>query len=173
MDTKLNPNPNSCYLRAMPDEERFTLLGRDLEAPKAIRHWVSLRIDSGQPADDPQLLESLATANAMEQWRVTHEGEWRGYSGSAPDLIPTPSDEISSAAGRVLASKDPFRDRKLIRRFSELLAGSGINRLVVDDQKPTDDVLADALSEVFGRIYEDAHHLAGFAMRADRKAGPN
>jgi hypothetical protein len=174
METKANPNPNGCLARSMPDEPRFTLLGRDLEAPKAIRQWTLLRIEAGQQADDPQILEALADAASFERWRSDNLGAWRDYKPAPePDLIPTPSDEISSAAGRILASGDLFRDRKLIRQFSQQIADAGVIRPVVDGQQPTDDLFGDALSAAFGRILEDAKKLAGFAMRSDRQAGHN
>jgi hypothetical protein len=89
--------------------------------------------------------------------------------------IPTPSDEISSAAGRLMASGELFRDRKLIRQFSQIIADAGVTRLVVDGQQPTDDLFADALSNVFGRFLDDAHMLAGFAhaFRSPKPATTN
>lgn len=141
METKANPNPNGCLAKAMPDEPMFTLLGRDLEAPKAIRQWATLRIEGGQPADDDQILQALADADAFERWRSDNLGAWRDYKPAAePDLIPTPSDEISNIAGRILGSR-ALEDQANGARFNSLLA--------------------------------DAKKLAGFAMRADREAGPN
>lgn len=119
METKANPSSNSCYAKAMPHEPMFTLLGRDIDAPATIRAWAQLRLESCSPGSTEmeQVEEALATANAFEQWRNENFGAWKDYRGGKPDLLPTPTDEISSIAGRINGSR-PSGDEK----FNELLA---------------------------------------------------
>jgi hypothetical protein len=60
-------DPNSCMNRARPDEWTFVLLARDAAAPSTIRYWAAERIRLGKNnLSDPQILEALACANAME-----------------------------------------------------------------------------------------------------------
>ncbi len=61
-------DPASCLNRAKDDELLFVLLARDLDAPDTIRDWVRRRILRGKnSADDPQITEALALAQAMEE----------------------------------------------------------------------------------------------------------
>ena len=81
MDTKLNPDPNACYARALPDEPRFTFLGRDKNAPAVIRQWIAARRDEiancHRPQSDlPMLDEAEECAAAMEAWREENYGKW-------------------------------------------------------------------------------------------------
>lgn len=63
-------NPASCMNRARDDEMTFVLLGRDAAAPVAIRAWVNERIRLGKNrADDQQIVDALACAEAMEPTR--------------------------------------------------------------------------------------------------------
>lgn len=176
MDTKLNPDPRGCYHRALPDEPRFALLARDPCAPDTIRFWADQRAQLGVEQeidqDAEQLSEALETADAMERWREANEGAWRKRVPTEADP-PTPTDETSSTAAKVLGMHDPFDSRSRIRQFSQLLADQGIGRIVRNGDGPTDDVIAEALSQVFGDLWEDARSLAGFVMNADPKAGPN
>lgn len=60
-------DPRSCMSRARDDEWTFVLLGRDAAAPAAIRFWANERIRLGKNgAADPQIVEALACADAME-----------------------------------------------------------------------------------------------------------
>lgn len=69
MDTKNNPDPNGCYVRAEPNEPRFTLLGRDKAAAKAVRYWVLERLKTGKNrASDTQIIEAYEIAQAMEAY---------------------------------------------------------------------------------------------------------
>jgi hypothetical protein len=63
-------DPGSCWSRAREGELTFVLLGRDAAAPWAIRAWVSERVRLGKNRpDDPQILEALGCARAMEdEW---------------------------------------------------------------------------------------------------------
>lgn len=85
---------------------------------------------------------------------------------------PTPGDEVSSAAGRIMDA-DPFDSRQKVRAFSQLLADQGIGRIVRDGDGPTDTVISEALESVFGDFVRDARSCAGFVLAADPKAGPN
>jgi hypothetical protein len=106
METKANPNPNGCYARALPDEGMFIILARDVAGPNTIRAWAEFRLNMpSADADLGQIQEALATADSFENWRIDHDGEWRGHLPHLPDRIPTPTDEISSIAGRILGSK--------------------------------------------------------------------
>lgn len=59
---------DSCLNRARPDEWVFTLLGRDVAAPYAIREWAARRVALGKNRlIDPQIAEALAVADAMER----------------------------------------------------------------------------------------------------------
>lgn len=61
-------NPRSCMSRAHDSEMVFVLLGRDVAAPAAIRFWVGERLERGKNVpDDPQIIDALATAAAMEE----------------------------------------------------------------------------------------------------------
>lgn len=61
---------NSCMSRAREDEMTFVLLGRDAAAPMTIRLWVEARlILKKNKRDDPQIVEALACAEAMEKDR--------------------------------------------------------------------------------------------------------
>ena len=64
-------NPESCMNRARNDEWTFVLLGRDAAAPIAIRAWANERMRTGKnKLHDPQILEALDCAAAMELERV-------------------------------------------------------------------------------------------------------
>jgi len=60
-------DPNSCLSKAMPGEMVFVLLGRDPDAPAAIRDWAAYR--EWRDARDPKVLEARGCANLMEQER--------------------------------------------------------------------------------------------------------
>lgn len=63
-------DPTSCINRAYDDEMTFVLLGRDASAPFAIRLWAANRIALGLNAPlDPQIIEALDCADAMESQR--------------------------------------------------------------------------------------------------------
>lgn len=63
-------DPNSCMSKAHDDEMTFVLLARDPVAPDVIRNWIDLRIALGKNRPgDPQVLEALTCANAMEIYR--------------------------------------------------------------------------------------------------------
>lgn len=172
METKANPGPHACFNRALADEPMFILLGRDRAAPDAIRAWVEARNRLGLDTDQEQLLEAFKDSDRFREWREANDGRWRTEVPPRADLIPTPTDETSSAAGRILAS-DPFGSRKLVRQLSQKLADAGIGRIVRDNDGPTDTAISEALQEVFGGFYRDAKTLAGFAMRSDTTKGSN
>lgn len=61
-------NPASCMSRAREDEWTFVLLGRDAAAPETIRFWCAQRVSLGKNGwADPQIVEALACAQAMEE----------------------------------------------------------------------------------------------------------
>jgi hypothetical protein len=65
MGTKNNPGEFDCYANAEPDEPMFVLLARDPLAPTLVRMWADLTSDK----KDDKVVEALACANDMEQWR--------------------------------------------------------------------------------------------------------
>ena len=65
--------PGSCINRAEDDEPVFVLLGRDAVAPEAVRHWAMNRVYMQKNKhSDPQIVEALALADAMEIYRMQH-----------------------------------------------------------------------------------------------------
>lgn len=63
-------SPKSCLNKAKDDELIFVLLARDVAAPSVIRKWVVERMRLGKNhASDPQIVEALASADAMERER--------------------------------------------------------------------------------------------------------
>jgi len=73
MATKNNPGRYDCYANADPDEPIFVLLGRDRDAPNAVRQWAYDRgqaISRGEkPAEDmAMVVEARACADAMEKY---------------------------------------------------------------------------------------------------------
>lgn len=67
MATKNNPGAFDCYAHAGPDEQMFTLLGRDVASPATIRFWCQERIRLGKNRPgDTQIGEALECASAIE-----------------------------------------------------------------------------------------------------------
>ena len=62
-------DPTSCMNRAYNDELTFVLLSRDKCAPAAIRAWVKYRLYDKNKSSDPQIVEALCIADAMEMQR--------------------------------------------------------------------------------------------------------
>lgn len=94
MGTKLNPGEFDGYAIALPDEPLFVLLGRDPDAPTAVRVWAKQRLyqisrGSKPESDKPMLLSALECAKAMEAWRADNVGRWRGQR-PAQHLHTTP-----------------------------------------------------------------------------------
>lgn len=66
--------PGSCLSKARDMEILFVLLARDAAAPVAIRAWVQERLRLGKNSgSDPQILEALECARAMELQRVGYD----------------------------------------------------------------------------------------------------
>lgn len=158
METRANPNPHGCLARALPDEPIFALLGRDIAAPDTIRRWAQIRLEAGTEIE--QVHEALATADAMENWRLAHDGDWRDYKES--DVVPTPSDELSSTAARILGHGLPFKSRAWVRSLM----------LRVGEANTPEEVV-EVFEEALGEYFTHARSLAGFVMRADRQPGQN
>lgn len=85
MGTKLNPAPNDCYARALPDEPMFVLLARDPEAPAAVEAWAVRReavalLRDGVLSEAERALvdEARACAHSMREWREANHPRWRG-----------------------------------------------------------------------------------------------
>ncbi len=81
METKANPNPNSCLARALPHEPFFVLLARDITAPAVIRFWceqrMALVINDEMERHTDQIEEAMTTADEFERWRAANDGAWR------------------------------------------------------------------------------------------------
>jgi hypothetical protein len=159
METKANPNPNGCLARALPDEPMFILLGRDPSAPAAIRGWVDER-SKLENQDSSQLAAALNDASEFEAWRIAHDGEWRNREPG--DLELTPSDELSSVAGRVMGRGNPLDSRRFVANLLD-----GIAKANSADEAQT------ALKDAFGGLIDDARSLAGYVLNADPQRGPN
>ncbi len=74
MGTKNNPGHFDCHDKAHPDEPIFTLLGRDMDAPAAVRRWASKRSARIANGDCPQsdlakVAEACALADDMERYQ--------------------------------------------------------------------------------------------------------
>lgn len=72
MATKNNPGAFQCYQAALPDEEIFTILGRDLAGPATLRFWATERVKLGlgKTEDDlGRVAAALNEADAMSVWR--------------------------------------------------------------------------------------------------------
>lgn len=156
METKNNPKPNGCLARALPDEPMFILLGRDRCAPDSIRFWADQRsqlgVEQGERQDAEQLTEALETADVMSAWRQRNDGAWRNHHRDA-DVVPTPRDELSSIAGRIIGRG----------------AAMGLARTAMPEGQEGMFVS----TEAFNSLLADAKKLAGFVLNADPVAGPN
>lgn len=78
MGTKNNPGKFDCYANADPDEEMFTLLGRDPAAGALIALWAIQRFVKGGPdgAYIEKVEEALQSADRADAWaRKIHGGE--------------------------------------------------------------------------------------------------
>ena len=100
MGTKLNPGEFDGYALALPDEPLFVLLGRDPDAPTAVRVWAKQRLyqitrGSKPESDKPMLEQALECAKAMEVWRANNVGRWRnrafvqGHFRTTPEIRAT------------------------------------------------------------------------------------
>lgn len=75
MGTKNTPGTYDCWEKAKPDEPVFVLLGRDPDAPAAIRKWAADReamVKVGlAPGDDTaKIEEARACAAHMDKYRA-------------------------------------------------------------------------------------------------------
>jgi len=84
VDLSYDTDPMDCYLRALPGEPKFTLLGRDASAPDKVRQWAFERERAISRGEAPES-DRAAVANAqkiakdMVEWRAANEAEkpWR------------------------------------------------------------------------------------------------
>lgn len=70
-----------CYLKALPDEPTFTLLGRDPDAPATVRRWAELR--KSTEGITPKVLGAYQIAEDMERW-----AEANPHPGTPPIPLP-------------------------------------------------------------------------------------
>ncbi len=166
METKANPNPAGCLARALPDEPFLVLLARDKAAPDTIRFWADRRAQMGVEEeidqDAEQLSEALTTADAMEAWRIAHDGEWRGVPPTSLEQL-SPSAEATSLAGRILSRGSPLDDKKLMHDLEMALIDPRTSR----DRERVGALLRQALDPYF----KDTHSLAGALLRLDPEVG--
>lgn len=98
MGTKLKPGKFDCYALALPDEPFFVLLGRDIEAPRAVEHWCDLRARRllhgvGEEPNDPEKLQDANNlAQEMRDWRVLNLNKWK----ERPTVVQTVAKSFSS-----------------------------------------------------------------------------
>jgi hypothetical protein len=137
VETKAKPSPEGCYARALPDEPMFILLGRDRCAPDAIRRWADertrLAIEEDWSEDPERITDAVDTADAMERWRVEHEGAWR-RSVTAMDV---PEADLSDIALRVLrrAPALGILATDVPASAGRMVAVEAFNTLLADAQK--------------------------------------
>lgn len=76
MGTKQTPPPFDCYNNALPHEEMFTVLARDITAPEVVNFWCLCRIKAGlNKWGDPQIVEAQECARKMREQRATIRAE--------------------------------------------------------------------------------------------------
>ena len=69
-----------CLGRSQDDEPVFVLVARDKFSADTIRWWAKQVVLKGQRSQvDPKILEALALADQMDEWREAHGG------GKVPD----------------------------------------------------------------------------------------
>lgn len=96
MGTKNDPGQYDCYAKAEPDEPMFILLGRDPNAPAAVRKWADSRnrmINAGEKPDSDKAIvqEALALADEMERWHRLREFLRNAKNSPfAPKAVETP-----------------------------------------------------------------------------------
>lgn len=109
----------------IPEDEPVLLLrGQDRAAPATVRYWAD---EAEALGADPEICEAARKqASAMEAWQDHAPGVSKvpdlPAAGSEPDLVPTPTDEVSSIAGRVLAT-DSISDPVQFIADAKKLAG--------------------------------------------------
>jgi hypothetical protein len=65
MGTKENPGQYDAYKKADPDEQMFTLIGRDRMAPSLVDLWALAREAGGDEDEAPVIKEARDTASFM------------------------------------------------------------------------------------------------------------
>lgn len=123
MGTRNTPGPFNCYAAALPDEEVFTVLGRDPATPATIRFWVEERQRLGKvvTTDDQQRMrEALLIADRAHDWRekmieLADGGDpvWRNRATANEDDRPA-----IRAAPELRWGPDPDEDGKLVQPLS-------------------------------------------------------
>jgi hypothetical protein len=89
MGTKQKPGRFDCYDRAKPTEPRFTLLGRDPQAPAAIARWAEDRLAAIKAGEKPDsdadlVVEALDCARAMIAYRQRLEAKKAKRAATGP-----------------------------------------------------------------------------------------
>lgn len=68
MGTKSEVKPFDCYANALPHEQMFIVLARDVASPATIRFWCLERVKLGKNKwSDPQIIEAMECARKMEE----------------------------------------------------------------------------------------------------------
>jgi hypothetical protein len=105
MGTKTNPGKFNCYAAALPDEEVFTVLGRDPALPATIRFWMGERARLGkavEPDDVERLGEAGIIADRAAAWREKHLNPMG--DGVPTWKLPRPADLNDDPPVRMLPS---------------------------------------------------------------------
>lgn len=123
MGTRNAPGPFNCYAAALPDEEVFTVLGRDPATPATIRFWAAERERLGKvvTTDDQQRIkEALLIADRAADWRASMieladggDPIWRNRSDATHDDGPA-----IRVTPELRWGADPDEDGKLVKPLS-------------------------------------------------------
>lgn len=124
MGTRNNPGMFNCYASALPDEEVFTVLGRDPATPATIRFWVAERQRLGKVVtmdDQQRMREALVVADRAEDWRARMI-EAAGEDGDPVWRLPRPAGLDDGPAIRTTPelrwSADPDEDGQIVKPLS-------------------------------------------------------
>ncbi len=136
-----------CYLRALPGEPRFTLLGRDPDAPATILGWADSRreriIDGSAPSSDLAFVEdAVKKAEAMRTWRTANLGAWKDPQPATQAPAPGGYQLDWVRRNRLAASlavSAPHVDVVIINLVAAMLAGSACSDALY--------IMADAIEE--------------------------
>lgn len=88
----------------------------------------------------------------------------------------TPSDEMTSLAGRVLGSGNPLENECVMAAIAREMGRNGLLRSIVQSESITPEampLLRDAVRTVLAPYFDNAESLAGAVMSLDPQKGPN
>jgi hypothetical protein len=85
MGTTNNPGAYDCHASALPDEPKFTILGRDPDFQRLVSEWAARRhlmVMCGERPDSDMaaVMEAYSVAVEGAKWRKENNGAWRKAS---------------------------------------------------------------------------------------------